>query len=127
MNVKQIISAFTPAMTNKKADKIVKMASSTIPGESYKQISQMKKDIAVFAKENKIKNVEIYDARRDLDNCEDLSPSTEERFGGMVGISLKRKKGAAQYGHLDYFSNENNFMSAFFEKLGAMAEKLKAK
>jgi len=121
MNIRAILG-LKPHMSAKNVDKLVTISSDTIPGKSWEQISALKKDIAIFARQNKIKNVEIYDARRDLKNDEFVSPSLENRLGGYVAVNLKHKSGVSTHDYVDYFKNENNFIGAFFEKLGSMSQ-----
>jgi len=121
MNIRTILG-LKPHISAKNADKLVTLASDTIPGKSYEQISALKKDIAIFAREHKIKNVEIYDARRDLKNDEFVSPSLENKFGGYVAMNLKHKDGTINHDYVDYFKNKDNFMGAFFEKMASMSQ-----
>ena len=69
MNIRAILG-LKPNITNKKRRQTCNNVEHTMPGKSGEQISAFKKDIAIFAQKNKIKNVEIYDARRDLKNDE---------------------------------------------------------
>jgi len=101
-------------------EKIVKIIDSSIPGDSYEQLTTHKDEIARFAKEKGLLDVVFYDPRRNLG--EFFSLNVESRMANCVGLRAKNKTGISQNKSIDFFSTQRSeFMSKVYEKLSDAA------
>jgi len=102
-------------ISKKEVNELVNIDSQAIPGDSVELITQFKKDIAMFAKQKKLKNVRIFDPRELLGEFD--SPSVAHKLSSFVGVGITKRSGRYEHNSFNYFENTDNFKEKFFEVL----------